>query len=158
MGWVPQFFNYLSSEEGRLGLLTYTHRSLHFNPNRPYCKIYFIPWQDTCTSDRKHTLLFPIFAPCLKAGKASFLTEIPTLTCTNAHLIKLPETSVNKNKRYPARNLQQTNNIQNVFACSDRCSTLKIELCFILVWPLTYATFFCQLGFYGLLPYEVGIF
>jgi hypothetical protein len=56
MGWVPQFFNYLSSEEGRLGLLTYTHRSLHFNPNRPYCKIYFIPWQDNWYLQRNNQL------------------------------------------------------------------------------------------------------
>jgi hypothetical protein len=76
---------------------------------------------------------FPHFAPCLKAGKFSFLTEIPTLTCTHDHLVKLPEASVNYNKRYPARNLQQTNDIHNAFACSDHYSTLKIELCFILV-------------------------
>jgi hypothetical protein len=38
---------------------------------------------------------FPHFAPCLKAGKVSFLTEIPTLTCTHDHLVKLPEASVN---------------------------------------------------------------
>ena len=45
-GMSPTILNCLSSKEGRLGLLTYTHRSLHFNPNRPYCKIYFNPWQD----------------------------------------------------------------------------------------------------------------
>jgi hypothetical protein len=101
---------------------------------------------------------FPHFAPCLKAGKVSFLTEIPTLTCNHDHLVKLPEASVNYNKRYPARNLQQTNNIHNAFACSDRCSTLKIELCFILVWPMTYATFFCQPASYSLFSYEVVIF
>jgi hypothetical protein len=31
----------------------------------------------------------------LKAGKVSFLTEIPTLTCNHDHLVKLPEASVN---------------------------------------------------------------
>jgi hypothetical protein len=43
---VSQLITCLFSEEGWSSLFTYVHHSLNFKPYRPYCKVYFNPWQD----------------------------------------------------------------------------------------------------------------